>query len=54
MYFGINEAFFFAVAQDYSGALVAFESAARINPTLMPRLRENMSVCRAAEIAMLL
>ena len=41
-------------AQDYSGALAAFESAARINPMLMPRLRDNMAVCHAAENVMLL
>ena len=41
-------------AKDYSGALVAFESAARINPTLMPRLKDNMAVCHAAENVRLL
>lgn len=39
--------------QDYSGALGAFELTAKINPMLLPGLRDNMAVCQAAGNAMM-
>ncbi|CAM9542106.1 unnamed protein product [Ectocarpus sp. 12 AP-2014] len=39
--------------KDYSGALGAFELTAKINPMLLPGLRDNMAVCQAAANAML-
>ncbi len=41
------------IFQDYSGALAAFELTAKINPMLLPGLRDNMAVCQAAGSAML-
>ncbi|CAN0098119.1 unnamed protein product [Scytosiphon promiscuus] len=39
--------------KDYSGALGAFELTAKINPMLLPGLRDNMAVCQAAGNAMM-
>lgn len=41
------------LCQDYSGALAAFELTAKINPMLLPGLRDNMAVCQAAGSATL-
>lgn len=39
--------------KDYSGALVAFELVVKINPMMLPGLRDNVTVCHAAGNAML-